>query len=199
MRLNSLTFFIAIMVANPIAAEQHGACHLFATEDQFVTQTLYMQLEDARHTLTIPEIYFEDASDRVDGSEHRAQLFRVMMDDFAPVTRRETADLIASDRIDYFRFVLTDFVTLEDALPIVASSMRTGDGRDMSAYNEIEAEFGLSAILPLDGAQTGRDVFVARGNIDEITAVFSCANNSSFVNQSCRQLFRTQEIDVRMS
>lgn len=70
------------------AAESVNACHLFTSEQRFVTQTLYMAMEDVRHVLTIPEIYFEDIWDRVNGTENRAQLFRMMMDDFTPVTRQ---------------------------------------------------------------------------------------------------------------
>lgn len=87
MRIFLTTLVSITLIITPATAEQRDACHLFDTENEFVTQTLYIQMEDKRHVLTIPEIYFEDASDRVDGVEHNAQLFRMMADDFTPVTR----------------------------------------------------------------------------------------------------------------
>ncbi|MCG3267729.1 hypothetical protein [Yoonia sp. I 8.24] len=173
-------------------------CHLFQTETEFVTQTLYMRLEDVRHQLTVPEVYFEDVFDRVDGSEHRAQLFRMMVADFTPVSRQDTADLLREGRKEYFNFVLSDYVSMDEALPIIASLMRTGDGRDMSAYYEIEADFNLATLLPRSGAQVRNDVFVARDQNGQPASIISCSNNPAFLNHSCYQNFRASGIDVRM-
>ena len=180
-------------------ADAVDACHLFTAEQRFVTQTLYMAMEDVRHTLTIPEIYFEDIGDRVNGAEHRAQLFRMMMDDFTPVTRQDTADLLRIGRKDYFTFVLRDPIDLDGILPISASQMATGDGRDMSAYKEMEFDFGLRSVLPISGAEIYREVYVARNESGDLDAVFGCSNTPSFVNQGCNHDFRAHNIDVRMS
>jgi hypothetical protein len=174
------------------------SCHLFQTETAFVTQTLYMRLEDVRHQLTVPEVYFEDMFDRVDGSEHRAQLFRMMVSDFTPVTRQDTADLLREGRKEYFNFVLSDYVSMDEVLPIIASSMHSGDGRDMSAYYEVVADFNLTTLLPLSGAQVHSDVFVARDQSGPPTSIISCSNRATFVNHSCYQSFRASGIDVRM-
>lgn len=183
----------------PLAAERVNACHLFETETQFVTQILHMKMEDVRHTLTIPTIYFEDRFDRVDGAEHNAQLFRMMMDDFTPVTRRDTADLLRVGSKGYFSFVLSDPIDLAGILAIDASQMATGDGRDMTAYREVETDFGLQAVLPISGAEIYRETYIARGEYDSLTSVFSCSNNPTFLNHSCYHSFRAHEIDVRMS
>ncbi|MDX8348968.1 hypothetical protein SLH49_13360 [Cognatiyoonia sp. IB215446] len=188
-----------IFVATSSDAERLHPCHLFKTGTEFVTQTLYMPLEDVRHTLTIPEVYFEDAFDRVDGSEHRAQLFRVMIDDFTPVTRRDTAKLIKSPQPNYFDFVLQDVIALPHSLRVAAESMATGDGRDMSAYKEERTDFGLLALLPRSGQERFREVFVAREESGELIAVFNCSNNPTFVNQGCNQSFRSNGVDVQMT
>lgn len=181
------------------AAESVNACHLFTSEQRFVTQTLYMAMENVRHVLTIPEIYFEDIWDRVNGTENRAQLFRMMMDDFTPVTRQDTADLLRVGRKDYFTFVLRDPIDLNGILAIAASRMATGDGRDMSAYKEVEFDFGLQAVLPISGTEIYREVYVARSESGDLEAVFGCSNDPTNVNQICNHDFRAHNIDVRMS
>ena len=174
-------------------------CHLFQAETAFVTQILYMQMEDVRHTLTIPEVYFEDAFDRVDGVEHRAQLFRVLIEDFTPVTRRDTADLFRNGRKEYVDFVLQDPIDLDGILPISAERMTTGDGRDMSVYEEVDFDFGLLAVVPRSGAQKYSETYVARNEDGALQAVISCSNNPTFVHWSCNHDFRAHEIDVGMS
>ena len=198
--LNAVCVFSIIhLSAFSAQAQAVDACHLFRSEQKFVTQTLYMAMEDVRHVLTIPEIYFEDIGDRVNGTEHRAQLFRMMMDDFTPVTRQDTADLLRIGRKDYFTFVLRDPIDLDGILPISASQMATGDGRDMSAYKEMEFDFGLRSVLPISGAEIYREVYVARNESGDLDAVFGCSNTPSFVNQGCNHDFRAHNIDVRMS
>ncbi len=191
-----------LLGATPLASNETelDVCHLFETETQFTTQTLYMKLEDVRHTITVPTIYFEDRFDRVNGSEHRTQLFRVMIDDFTPVSRPMTAELSMAGRSeDYFRFLLQDPIDLIDRLPIAAGELRTGDGRDMSQYHYVEADYGLEQLVPLSGSPTYGDLFVDRDEEGSVQGILTCINDPDAVNLRCRHEFRAFDIDLRLS
>jgi hypothetical protein len=190
------------LAALPVAAEDVAhpdVCHLFQTETAFTTQTLYMQMEDVRHTITVPTVYFEDRFDRVDGSEHRAQLFRVMIDDFTPVSRPMTAQLnMAGRSADYFSFILEDPIDLADRVPIKAGALATGDGRDLSRYHYIEADHALEQLVPLSGEPTYGDLFVDRDDNGAIVAILTCTNDPVAVSQGCNHEYRAFEIDLRL-
>lgn len=190
------------LAALPVAAEDVAhpdVCHLFETETAFTTQTLYMQMEDVRHTITVPTVYFEDRFDRVDGIEHRAQLFRVMTDDFTPVSRPMTAELnMAGRSADYFTFLLQDPIDLVDRIPIKAGALATGDGRDLTRYEYIEADYGLEQLVPFSGEPTYGDLFVGRDDKGAIFTILTCTNDPTFVSQGCTHEYRAFEIDVRL-
>jgi hypothetical protein len=198
-----LVGLMAMFAATPLGSDElpiFDVCHLFETETQFTTQTFYMQMEDVRHTITVPTVYFEDRFDRVNGSEHRAQLFRVMIDDFTPVSRPMTAELNMAGRSDdYFRFLLQDPIDLADRVPISAGELRTGDGRDMSRYEYIAADHELEQLVPLSGAPTYGDLFIDRDDSGTILSILRCNNDPDAVNHSCKHEFRAFEIDLSLS
>ena len=199
MQLKTLVLLPAIVVAGTTLADTPDACHLFQTETEFVTQTLHMQMEDTRHVLKIPTIYFEDRIDRVEGGEHNAQLFRVMVEDFSPVTRRQSGELRKEGNRAYYNFVLHDPVDLDITLGIAAQSMATGDARVMDAYETQPSDFGLDILLPKSGAQTHRDVFIAVDRSNSLSAVINCSNGVGEINSRCNHDLRTDEIDVRIN
>ena len=199
MHLKCFVILTTMMVGNVSVAQTPQACRLFETETEFVSQTLHMQMENTRHVLNIPKIYFEDLFDRVDGSEHNAQLFRVMVNDFAPVTRRQTTDLLQYGNRPYFDFLLHDPIDLDESLGIIATRMATGDGRDLNAYDIEPSTFGLSVLLPKSGSEVHRDVFVAYDQLGSLSAIVSCRPWGTTLHSSCTHDFRSGEIDVRMS
>ena len=193
---------LAMLAATPLGSDEASeidVCHLFESETEFTTQTIYMEMEDVRHTITVPTVYFEDWFDRVDGSEHRAQLFSVMIDDFTPVPRPMTAELnMAGRSADYFTFLLTDPIDLVDRIPIKAGALATGDGRDLTRYEYIEADHDLEQLVPISGDPTYGDLFVDRDDNGAILAILTCTNDPTFVSQGCTHEYRAFEIDLRL-
>lgn len=203
LRKAALVGVMAMFAATPLGSDEASAfdvCHLFETETQFTTQTLFMKMEDARHTITVPTVYFEDHFDRVNGIEHRAQLFRVMIDDFTPVSRPMTAELNMAGRSeDYFSFILEDPIDLVDRIPIKAGALATGDGRDMSRYEYMEADHNLEQLVPLSGKPTYGDLFINRDDDGAVIAIVKCMNDPTFVSQGCNHEFRAFGIDPGIS
>ena len=143
------TWLLALMAFTlPVDAETPDTCWSFTPDAEMVSPTLYMPIEDVRHDLKVPVIYFEDQFDRVDGTEYEGQLFRVMNDSFAPVTRPQAAVLIKENNRAYMTFVIHDKVPLEQVLGIVAGELDRNVGRDLALFEETDAAFGLSKVSP---------------------------------------------------
>ncbi len=178
-----------------------AACRLFSEETAFVNQTLYMKQEDVRHELRIPLAYFEDRWDRIDGAEHEAQLLRVMIDEFTPVTRPETAQLNKAGRRDYMNFVLHDLIPLDERLPIDLTYAYPGAPRDLNAFEEAPAEFGLVEVVPTVPMELSRQAFVARDSDNELTATLICSRPQDRPDGTpmCSHDLRAHGIDIRIS
>lgn len=193
-----------IASAFPVSAETPEVCRFFDANAEMVTQTLYMHQEDVSHDLKVPIIYFEDKFDRVNGSVHQGQLFSVMNEDFTPVTRPQTAALIAAGNWAYMTFVLHDKVPLEQVLGIIAGELDRKVGRDLANFEEIDAEFDLALVRPKRWRDNPSDIrddketFVGRDAAGDVSAVISCdLTDDPSRRPGCNQDFRAHGIDVR--
>jgi len=201
------TWLLALMAFTlPVDAETPDTCWSFTPDAEMVSQTLYMPIEDVRHDLKVPVIYFEDRFDRVDGTEYEGQLFRAMNDSFAPVTRPQAAALIKENNRAYMTFVIHDKVPLEQVLGIVAGELDRNVGRDLALFEETDAAFGLSKVSPIrwreipESIRIDREVFVGREIGGAVSAVIVCDRTDDPKRQpSCTHDFRAQGIDIRAS
>ena len=89
------------------------ACSLFGEDQETVEFFVDMVLEETEIRLKVPKIYLEDRYDHVQGARHRSQLFRVMIENFLPVTRRQTTGLRQSGNFGYARILIGDRIDME--------------------------------------------------------------------------------------
>ncbi|WP_299776861.1 hypothetical protein [uncultured Roseobacter sp.] len=198
-RAKTASVMMALLLQHAPAAANEDVCALFHTETDMVSQTLYMHQEDVSHELVFPRIYFEDAWDRRDDQIHEAQLFRVMIDDFSPVTRSETAGLLKSRPARFMTFVIHDLVGLDRLTEIVLSDAAPQAKRGLSDFQVTSANYGLQSFAPFGGQTMYRDVFVKFDTAGTVQTVISCGQAGDVLNPSCTQDFRTADVDVRIN
>ena len=200
-------FHLTMMVpSHGDTGEVPFACQLFTPDAEMVTQILEMQLEDVLHTLTMPEIYFEDRWDRVDGAVHSAQLLSVADDDFTPVARSDTASLIKDKNRDYITFVLGDYVAFNEFLGTTVNHLDQRVGRNLADYEFLDGPFGLSQVQPLlwrtspPPYEARRDVYVAHDSDGALSTIIRCYRKVDPIKYPlCRQAFRAHGIDITAS
>ncbi|WP_227272487.1 hypothetical protein [Roseobacter weihaiensis] len=187
------------LLVNPARTNERDVCALFHGEEEMVTHVLYMHQENVRHELRIPTVYFEDAWDRVDGAEHDAQLFSVMIDDFTPVYRRHTATLKKAGRHDYMTFLLQDYVGNERLTEIVLSTATGGKSREISEALRQDADFDLVALRAKEGIEQNKDVYISEDAAGDIRTVFLCSQMGDVKSPGCSQYFRSHAIDIKVN
>ncbi|WP_299960879.1 hypothetical protein [uncultured Roseobacter sp.] len=195
----ALALLSALLLQHPAAAADEDVCALFHTEEDMVAQTLYMHQEDVSHELVFPRIYFEDAWDRRDGQIHEAQLFRVMLDDFSPVARSETAELLKSRPAGFITFVLQDLVGLQKVVETRLRYASPGTARALSDFERVPTAFDLNRLEPLGEQTMYRDTFAYFDAEGAVQTVISCSQPGDVLNPSCSHDFRTADIDVGVS
>ena len=194
-----------ILGAQVADAEVKDVCRLFGESDM-ISQNIYMHQEDITQNILVPKVYFEDMIDFTDNSTHNAQLFTVMMDDFQPVYRSQTASLIRDNNLSFMTFVLHDFPPLDQLLYIVASLTYANQGRDSSNYIELEDRFGLLSVVPKYPQPTSTDrpdreeLFIARDEDLNIISVITCRNKVDSIKfPSCDQDISVHGFDIRVN
>lgn len=197
-RAKTASVMMALLLQHAPAAANEDVCALFHTETDMVSQTLYMHQEDVSHHLVFPKIYFEDAWDRRDDQIHEAQLFSVMIDDFSPVYRSETAELLKTRPPAFMTFVIQDLVELDRIAEISLRRAVPGDARALSDFERVDTDFGLHSLEPLGGQTMYRDVFVNFDVKDAVQAVISCRQPGDVLRPGCTHDFRTADIDVKI-
>ena len=121
----SLSILVSILwsttaLAEPVStkptllAEIHTPCIAFTDDADYISQSLIMQLEDRAVPLRIPRPFFEDFWDQRDGFADTAQLFRVEIGTFLPVSRAETGRRNKQDIWNWMTFVIGDRLPLEE-------------------------------------------------------------------------------------
>lgn len=149
--------------------------------------------------LYIPERYLEDAHDRIQGSTHTAQLFRLSTEDYRPVTRRETSQLMKDKDADYFTFVLRNFRPLEQILQFNLDGWNSDYFQNPRPYEVIEHQAGLWQVVG-DFEPEDRTIFLEldQGGID---AVISCPYKQDWHRRlpRCEAFLNASGIDVSMT
>jgi len=176
-----------------------AVCHLFEPTAEYVEHVITMQLEKVEHRLRIPKVYFEDPWDWVDGERHTSQLIRVTGDDFVPVYRPMTATLNKMGRRDgYFRFLIGDHVEFDDLLEIKFRYAAPSVDSAATDACKIESDFGLTALLPADGA-IHRDLYIGQTDRAESPSILVCDKPEHYPFPQCTHNVRLHGMDVIVS
>jgi hypothetical protein len=203
--LSGVAVFLLISTPTHSVGQSSASCSQYFAEDGLVDQYLVMTLEQIRHELRIPTAYLEDPWDRVQNSEHNAQLFRVTIEDFTPVTRLQSSERLRSGQRDYFSFVLGDLVPLEELLALQLRLSVPGLARrdpEFSAspqdyFDARSAEGELTAFKLVSEAEIRKDVFAVFHNDGGSTGVISCDPIGSARYPGCNHDLRAHGIDIR--
>ncbi len=127
MRLSALVLLLLFGLAGPSHSQnlydllntpRTDPCALFGGNEDVVTFYIDMDLEGGEVEMRVPKIFLEDRFDHEDGVRHGSQLFRVMIDNFLPVTRRQTSEFNKAGTWErgkprYMWFLVGDYVDLE--------------------------------------------------------------------------------------
>jgi hypothetical protein len=118
----------------PLPADR-DPCAAFTADADYVSQTLIMQLEGREVSLRVPKQFFEDPWDFQSGFADTAQLFRVEIGTFTPVSRAETGRRNKRDVWNWMDFLIGHTIPLERMAVLsaeLASSVIGGDpGRSL--------------------------------------------------------------------
>lgn len=199
-----LVFFALIAGANSARAEilpsaiepPTAPCNYFTADAEYVNFFLEMRLEEKTIPMSVPKIFLEDKFDQQNGAKHAAQLFRVTVDSFEPVTRRETSKLNRQGIHNWMTFIVSDRIEMIDLASVALSSAEWGLPKEpFISYQLVPSDFGLLRALPKgnEPVETVYFFLEAGGNPETI---ISCDIQESFLYHNCTQQFRTLNMDV---
>jgi len=193
--------------AAPASYAEGEPCAAFTDDAVYVDFSLLMGLEQREVEMRIPKSFFEDRWKQQNGGQHTALLFRVMIDSFRPVARRETPSL----NFEYMGFLIHDLVELPKIAEVKYQGAHPGSGRqsvnsmpfaeDITPFDYDLAPFnyGLDRIVPLAG-DVQDDVYLALSDGNLLAAVVSCDTPEWVQYPGCEQYFVSQSgVDVQIS
>ena len=181
-------------------------CAAFTPEADYIEQTLIMQLEGREIGLRIPRVFLEDVWDLQPGFKDTAQLFRVEIGSFTPVSRAEAVRRNKRGIWNWMHFVITDWVPL-DRLAVLSAESRSAviggnSTRDLDSYEPQPGPFGLTEIrsdAPQPTPHFRSNTYISRSNDGTLSAVLSCNVPGSVMNPICLHWFRAAGMDVELS
>ncbi|MCV6824170.1 MULTISPECIES: hypothetical protein [Halocynthiibacter] len=187
----------------PLPSERFP-CAAFTNDATYIDFSIRMELEDKTVPLSIPIQFFEDFWDRRSGYETQAQLFRVEIGSFEPVSRKETSVRTRKGVRNWFRFLIKDHIPLEDIAhmhmklsgPFEFGQQLTGE------YKRLPAKYGLKELDFPDKQPEYRrpeNVFVDENSETGIAAVIKCFAPGSFKFPGCQLYFRAAALDVSVN
>ena len=186
----------------PIPAD-HDPCITFTDDADYISQSLIMQLEGREVPLRIPKQFFEDLWDRRDGFADTAQMFRVEIGTFLPVSRAQTGRRNEQDIWNWMTFVISDRLPLEELAEFhVEKDVNTL--RVPPTFSDMPRSagpFGLLSLLRGDDQQqrpNEREVFVSLDSVGSLSAVLTCDTPLSANYPICIHWFRAAGIDVEL-
>ena len=204
----------ALLISTAVAAESistplpesRAPCAAFTPEADYIEQTLIMQLEGREIGLRIPRVFLEDVWDLQPGFKDTAQLFRVEIGSFTPVSRAETGRRNKRGIWNWMTFTIGDKIPLDRLAVLYAelgSAVIGGDNsRDLASYTPMPGLFGLAEIRsdapqPTPSFRTNTDI--SRAADGTRSAVLSCSFPGSVMNPVCEHWFRAAGMDVDLS
>jgi hypothetical protein len=181
-------------------------CAAFTPEADYVDQTLIMQLEGREIALRVPRVFLEDVWDLRSGFTDTAQLFRVEIGSFTPVSLAETSRRNKRGIWNWMHFLISDNIPLEDLAVLSAelgSAVIGGDNtHDLESYAPQPGPFGLVEIrsnAPQPTPSFRTNTYVFRSEDGTLSAVLSCNVPGSVMYPVCLHWFRAAGMDVQLS
>jgi hypothetical protein len=179
-------------------------CFAFTDDASYVNHTIVMQLEHREVKMRVPIDYFEDRWDRKDGFRDTAQLFRVEIGSFLPVTRPQTAERNKKGIRNWFTFLVSDYIPMDKLAPLQAElSIRGGDyDRPLADYERMPGPFGLQEIRSpsvQSKHKFDKNIYLDFDVNGKLTTVLNCRAPGTVLVPGCDQFFEAAGLDVEMS
>jgi len=163
-----------------------------------------MQLEDRDVQMRVPIDYFEDPWDRKDGFRDTAQLFRVEIGSFLPVTRQETAMRKKTGMRSLLQILVGDYIPMEKLAPLQAELFVRGGNYDrpLEDYIRKPGPFGLQEITsPSQESQNQleKSIYLFEDPSGNPSTVLNCHGPAAVLNPGCQHFFSAAGLDVSLS
>lgn len=179
-------------------------CALFTDDADYVTFFIDMDLEGGEVQMRVPKIFLEDRWDHQDGVRHGSQLFSMMIDNFLPVTRRQTGEFNKARTWEpghqaYMHFLVGDYVDLNKLTVFSLERMvAPSQKHPITEYQTEPFDYGLTKFIPFEG-ELQKDVFASYSEEGEINALVQCSAVGTVPYPGCQQFFRSNRMDVHLS
>jgi len=181
-------------------------CWAFTEDAAYVKHTLYMQLEDREVQMRVPIDYFEDPWDQKDGFHDTAQLFRVEIGSFQPVTRPETAERQKKGLRSLLQILVSDHIPMEILAPREAERYVRGGNPDrpLEDYVRMPGPFGLEEIESPseeshDQHPPEKRIYISEESGGALSAILNCHKPGAVLNPGCEHFFSAAGVDVSIS
>lgn len=215
-QVGALGASFALLISTAVAAESISTplpesrvpCAAFTPEADYIEQTLIMDLEGREIALRIPRVFLEDVWDQRPGFKDTAQLFRVEIGSFTPVSRPETGRRNKRRIWNWMDFLITDWVPL-DRIAVLSAESRSSviggnSARDLDSYAPAPGPFGLAEIrsdAPQPTPSYRTNTYIFRSEDDTLSAVLSCnvPGPGSVMHPICLHWFRAAGMDVQLT
>ena len=161
--------------------------------------TIVNRIEGTELELAIPIRYLEDRWDRQQNARHEAQLFRVTLDTFEPVSRHEAGEQNKRGIQNRMVILISDVVPIDELAAQRLGFASPGAARQpLDAYSNRPGPDGLLEVVPLSDRIT-HNVYVNYSADGELTTILACAVTGSVRNPRCHHSFRTEDLDIKAS
>lgn len=198
-------FLALVLTGGPAAAQDAAAiaCHAFTPDAEYIETTVIRQHEGGEVTLRVPEQYFEDFWDRRGGYRDTAQLFRVEIGSWEPVTREQTGERNRQGIWNWMHFVVGDVISFE-VVVLTAADLFGPDDATVSDYPPRPGPEGLAWLdtpYASDKERPDKDVFVDPAPPAPLRTVIECNSPLDPVSRypTCTQHFRVAGLDAHIS
>ncbi len=183
-------------------------CRYFTLEEEMIDFFIGMEHEERLVPIRVPKRYLEDRFDHEEGAVHGAQLFRIEVPTFEPITRRETGRRNAAGLPwNWMNFIIKDQLPLDHtlglrlALPISVDDIgKPRSVPDFRDFPNLTGPHGLTSVVAPDRLG-GEDLFVHYDDEQNLAGWMLCSvrglNHTQ--NERCYHTTRLSEMDVGIS
>lgn len=176
----------------PVAPD-HDPCHLFETEDEFVSFDL--DTGEEKVPLRAPAVYFEDPWDFEQGATHGAQLFRVGIADFVPVTRRESTRRMKAGNRNWMTILLTRSVPLRKAAQIRAQFDSGMSDQALDEFETVNSDHGLVRLVFQKMKPRAKEHY-HHFHGDALKTLITCSRDGQVPSPNCELFYEHETMRV---
>lgn len=184
-------------------------CRHFTSDEPMVGFFIGMEHEDRLVPMRVPKRYLEDRFDHQEGAVHGAQLFRIEVPTFEPITRAETGRRNAANLPwDWMNFIVKDQLPLDQTagLQLLTLGLPFGDPRRIEErlnpphprdFPSEKGPYGLTRVIAPDRLE-GEDLFVHYNADGNLAGWMRCSVKGvgSTRNAGCDHTTRLSTMDV---